>query len=68
MSPTAAQMGVSLASGGIHLKMIGFWAVAVLVVLAGVLLVWRALAKTRRFQQVTDDWRPHAHTDEGKER
>lgn len=68
MSLTARQVAVPLAGSGLHLKMTGFWVVIVIVILAAVLLVWRARANKRRLRQVSDDWQRHAHPDPGKER
>jgi membrane protein implicated in regulation of membrane protease activity len=69
MPLTVRQVGVPLASSGLHAKMIGFWIVIVLVVLLVIaLLVWRARARKRSLQQGTDDRQQQAHTDAGKER
>ena len=67
MSPTGPELGVVVASSGLHVKLIAFWVVVVLVVLAVVLLGRYVRARKRRLREVSDDWHPRAHTDTGKE-
>ena len=48
MSHTGSELGVVVASGGLHLKLLGFWVVVVIVVLALGLLVRHTWANKRR--------------------
>lgn len=68
MPLTARQVGVPLASSGLHAKMIGFWIVIVLVVLlVSALVAWRVRVRNRGLQRGTGS-RQQAQTDAGKER
>lgn len=69
MPLTGRQVGVPLASGGLHAKMISFWIVIVLVVLlVSALAVWRVRVRNRSLQRGTGNRQQQAHTDAGKER